>query len=145
MFGFFKSYNAETRELSEYLQDNWKMKPTYADAFLDTYKKEVGGSLVLCRKRLAAAQNSSDPDQSHAANTILGQEFPMALVTAAYGGYMSDLRKGKYAGTDVEKSIWAILSTRSDIVDQMDPAFGKHIVKSFEEKFPGLFDEVFES
>ncbi len=144
MFGLFRSYNAENRELSEFLLENWKMKPTYADAFLNTYHKEVGGSLVLCRKRLSTAQKSADPGQSHAANTILGQEFPMALVTAAYGGYMNDLRQGKYEGTVVEKSIWAILSTRSDIVDQMDPSLGKHIARSFEEKFPGLFDEVFE-
>ena len=145
MFGFFKSYEAEIRELSEYLTDDWHMKSIYANAFLDSYKKEVGGSLALCRKRLSAAQNSSDPGQSLAGLSMLGQEFPMALVNAAYSGYMSDLRRGRYVGTVVEKSIWAILSNRSDIVDQMDPAFGRYIDKTFEEKFPGLFDEVFES
>ena len=145
MFGFLKSYNAEKRELSTYLSQKWKMNPAYANAFLDTYKKEAGSSLVLCKKRMSAARKSLDPDQSLAAKAIIGQEYAMALVTAAYSGFKKDLQKGEYVGTEIEKSIWAILSSRSDIVDQMDPAFGKYIAENFEEKFPGLFDEVFDS
>ena len=121
------------------------MKPAYVNTFLDIYKKEVGSSLVLCKKRMSAARKSLDPDQSLAAKAIIGQEYAMALVTAAYSGFKKDLQKGKYVGTEVEKSIWAILSSRSDIVDQMDPAFGKYIAENFEEKFPKLFDEVFDS
>ena len=144
MFDFLRSYKAEIRELSTYLTVKWKMKPAYVNAFLDTYKKEVGSALVLCKKRMSAAHKSKDPDQSLAAKSILGQEYAMALVTAAYSGFRKDLKKGKHVGTEVERSIWAILSSRSDIVNQMDPAFGKYIADNFEEKFPGLFAEVFE-
>ena len=36
---------------------------------------------------------------------------------------MTDLRRGRYVGTDIEKAIWAILSNRSDLVGEIDRMF----------------------
>ena len=55
---------------------------------------------------------------------------------------MTDLRRGKHVGTTVEKAIWAILA-RSDLVEDLDRLFSEYIDDTHEEKFPGLFDEVF--
>ena len=67
----------------------------------------------------------------------------LALVGQAYSAYMADLRRGKHIGTDIEKAIWAILANRSDLVADGDRLFSEYIDDAHEERFPGLFDEVF--
>jgi hypothetical protein len=57
---------------------------------------------------------------------------------------MGDLRRGKHVGTNIELTIWAILSNRSDLIEDFDKSFSKYIYENHEERFPSLFDDVFE-
>lgn len=143
MFGFGKSYDEEYLEMYEFLTQDWEMKPEYAKPFLTEYKKKIGKILVEGKKRLQMMENSSDPETRLMSYANLGQAPVFALVAQAYNAYMGDLRRGKHVGTPIEKTIWAILSNRSDLVDDIDKAFGKWIYEKHEEKFPGLFEEVF--
>lgn len=70
-------------------------------------------------------------------------DLNFALVGQAYTAYMRDLRRGKHVGTAVEKTIWAILANRGDLVADLDRLFSEYIDDTQEELFPELFDEVF--
>lgn len=144
MLGFGKSYDDEYLELYEYLTQRWKMKPEYAKPFLNTYKKSIGKIFSQEKKRMEILENSSDPEMRLMRHANLGQEYDFALVGQAYHAYMDDLRRGRHVGTPVEKTIWAILSNRSDLIETLDRAFATWIGEKHEEKFPGLFDEVFQ-
>ena len=143
MLGFFKSYDEEYLELYEYLTQEWAMKAEYAKPFLNTYKKDIGKKLFEGKKRMAILENSSDPEARLISIANSGQEYDFALVGQAYQAYMVDLRRGHHVGTPIEKTIWAILANRSDLVDTVDRALGKWIFEKYNEKFPGLFKEVF--
>ncbi len=144
MFGCFgKSYDDEYLELYEYLTQQWQMKPEYAKSFLNAYKKSIGKLFSSGKERMEMLESSSDPEMRLLRYANLGQEYDYALVGQAYQAYMGDLRRGKHVDTPVEKTIWAILANRSDLVEALDRAFARWIDEKQEEKFPGLFEEVF--
>lgn len=143
MFGLSRSYDDEYLELYEYLTQEWKMKPEYAKAFLNTYKKSIGKIFSQGKQRLSQLENSSDPEARLLRVANLGEECPFALVGQAYQAYMGDLRRGEHVGTPVELAIWAILVNRSDLLEPLDRAFADYISEKAEEKFPELFDKVF--
>jgi len=144
MFGFGKSYDDEYLELNEYLTQQWGMNPEFAKPFLDSYKKNIGKKLSEGRKRMEMLENSPDPGVRLMRYANVGHEYDFALVGQAYQAYLVDLRHGRHVGTPVEKTIWAILAKRSDLVETHDRAFAKWIENKHEEKFPGLFEEVFQ-
>ena len=143
--GLFSSYDSEFRELLEYLTDNWQMKSRFAEAFLNTYKKSIGKIFAKGKKDMARVADHPDPSVRLAMFASIGQEHSYALVGQAYQAYMTDLRRGRYVGTDIEKAIWAILSNRSDLVGEIDRMFENYIDKNYDNKFPNLYDEVFEN
>lgn len=144
MISLFKSYDEEYLELYEYLTQDWRMKPGYAKAFLTEYKKSIGKILAEGKKRMAACKESGDSEELLLAMANIGQEYPFALVAQAYYAYMGDLRRGKHVGTAIEKTIWAILYNRSDLLSEIDKPMEKWIDDQSDEKFPGLFGEVFQ-
>ena len=141
MFGFGKKPDHFT-SLLEYLVDDWQMKTRYASAFLSAYRSDISALHDSGLKRLEASFDLSKPE-----NRLLAYQMPdlraFAIVGQAYKAYLNDLRRGKYVGTEVEISIWAILSNRSDLVADVDKAFAKYIEDNYEKKFPSLFEEVF--
>ena len=142
--GLFSSYDSEYQELYEHLVEEWDMKPAYAKPFLDAYKKSVGKKLANGRKQMEKHMGGNDPTLSLAAYANLGQELDFSLVAQAYEAYMTDLRRGRHVGTVVEKTIWAILFNRSDLIETIDRPFQKFIDEKCQQKFPGLLDEAFE-
>jgi len=143
MFGPLKSYDGEYSELYEYLTEDWRMKPQFAKAFLDTYKRSIGKILANGKKRMSKLENSANPETALAAFASLGQENALALVGQAYQAYMTDLRTGVHVGTPVETAIWAILVNRSDLLEAIDRSFAQYIRSKHEEEFPRLFQQVF--
>lgn len=139
---WFKSYDEEYEELFSHLTRRWEMKPHYARAFLNAYKKSIGKIFFNGKKRLSQLHENSDPAVRLFAYTHM-DSHDLALVGQAYSAYMADLRRGKHIGTDVEKVIWAILANRSDLVADGDRLFSEYIGDTHEERFPGLLDEVF--
>ena len=139
---WFESYDGEYGELFSYLTENWGMKPHYARAFLGAYKKSIGKMLPKGKRRSAQLRESSYPGVRLFAFAYMDDQS-FALVRQAYKAYKADLRRGKHVGTAVEKAIWAILANRSDLVADLDALFSKYICETHEERFPGLFDEVF--
>jgi len=145
MFGLlFKSYDDEFIELYEYLTQEWNMKPEYAKPFLSAYKKNLGKILSEGKQRFLMLKNSSDPGTRLLLIGSGTDEYSLALVSQAYQAYMSDLRRGKHIGTQVEMAIWAILSNQLELAKSIDRALGNFIAAKQEEKFPGLLEEVFQ-
>ena len=139
---WFKSYDAEYRELLSFLVDNWEMKKPYAQAFLDTYKRKIGRMVVAGRKK--AEQLQSTDSGLEGIMIALDLEDPnTVLVCQTYLAYMKDLRRGKFVGSIIEKAIWAILANRSDLLENLDAFFAEYISDEHEKKFPRLFEEVF--
>ena len=139
---WFRSYDAEYRELLSLLVDNWEMKKPYAQAFLDTYKKNIGRMFASGKKK---AEQLRVKD-SGLEGTVLALDFEdpnIIVVCQAYLAYMNDLRRGKFVGSIVEKAIWAILANRSDLLENIDKLFSEYIFEEHGEKFPRLFEEVF--
>ena len=139
---WFKSYDDEYRELLSLLVDNWEMKEHYAQAFMDTYKRNIG-RMVASGEEMAKQLRSQD---SGLQQTILALDFEdpnLVVVCQAYLAYMNDLRKGKFVGSMVEKAIWAILANRSDLLGHLDAYFAEYIFDEHEKKFPELLEEVF--
>ncbi len=139
---WFKSYDKEYEELFSRLTERWEMKPHYARAFLDAYKRSIGKVLSSGKKRMSKLHESTDPSVRLFA-FVNADSHDLALVGQAYTAYMTDLRRGKHVGTDVEKAIWAILANRSDLFSDADRLFSEYINETHEERFPRLFDEVF--
>ena len=144
MFGLSKTYDDEYLVLYEYLTQKWQMKPLYAKTFLTTYKKSVGKLFADSKKRMERLSSSSDAETRLAAVAYGGEEYDIALVRQAYKAYKSDLRHGKHVGTPIEKATWAILANRSDLIGTFDEAFGEWIDDNQDERFPELFEEVFQ-
>ena len=137
---WFNSYDEEYSELFSHLTKNWQMKPHYAKAFLDTYKKNIGKMFSKGQKRMSQLRDSSPLSYF-----ALGVDAPdLVLVGQAYQAYMVDLRRGRHIGTPVEMAIWAILANRSDVLDGLDRGFSSYIDETYEEMFPGLLEEVFD-
>lgn len=140
---WFKSYDEEHAELFSHLTENWEMKPLYARAFLNAYKKSIGKMFSEGKIRSSRLRQNPDPALSLFAMAYI-DDRDFALVGQAHRAYMTDLRRGKHVGTTVEKAIWAILANRSDLVEDLDRLFSEYIDDTHEKKFPGLFDEVFQ-
>ena len=139
---WLKTYDEEYRELHSHLTEEWEMKPQYAQAFLDAYKKSIGKMLAKGKKRSSRVLESADP-AARLFHVAYVEDHNFALVAQAYRAYMSDLRRGRHVGTSVEKTIWAILVNRSDLLEALDRPFSMYISESHEEMFPALFGEVF--
>ena len=145
MFGFGSKADSQYayNELLRFLTEEWEMKERYARAFLDTYRSSIAKIHKESILRYASLANSSNPEEYLTSVANEGMQHTMPLVSQAYQAYMTELRRGKHVGTDVELAIWGILANRSDIIDHFDPAFGKWIFEQYNVKFPNLFDDVF--
>lgn len=143
MFGFFKTYNNEADELYDHLINHWDMRPEYARAFLDAYRKSLGRLLAKGRERMSMLENSDSPDMRMTRNLSRGEDEEFALVGRAYQAYMEDLRRGRHVGTKIEMAIWAVLVNRTDLVEHLDGGFARYIDSRWEEEFPSLLEEVF--
>ena len=153
MFGLFGSKEATQKaydELLNFLTEEWRMKDRYARAFLDEYRSDIAKlhkqitsrADELLQRGDAAARRLMSIEIISAGG--LGQVLSVILVTQAYRAYMSDLRRGKHVRTNIELAIWAILSNRSDLVQDFDKFFGQYVQEKYEELFPTLFDDVFD-
>ena len=153
MFGLFGSKEVTQRaydELLKFLTAKWLMKDHYARAFLDEYR----GSIAKLHKQMISRVDQVLRHGDDAARHMMSLEITAAggmdhllsiiLVTQAYRAYMSDLRRGKHVGTNIELAIWAILSNGSDLVQSFDKFFGRYIQEKYQELFPSLFDDVFD-
>lgn len=144
MFGFGKTYDEEYLNLYEHLTKQWKMKSQYAKSFLNAYKKSIGKMFLEGKKRIQMLENGGYPEVKLMKRSNPGFEFDLVLIEQAYVAYMKDLRSGKHVGTSVEKSIWAILSNRPDLIENFDKNFSKWIYDNQEKEFPGLFEKVYD-
>ncbi len=61
---WFKSYDKEYRELLSHLTGKPGMKPLYARAFLDAYKRSIGNMLSKGKRRSSQLLESPDPEES---------------------------------------------------------------------------------
>lgn len=137
MFGF-GSKPDYFNELMEYLVEDWRMRSRYASAFLSAYRKDVSATLEEGLKRTKALNIPS------VALLAMGDDpRAMAIVAQAYKAYLSDLRRGKHGGTEVEMAIWGILANRSDLVASVDRGFAAFIDENWEKQHPTLFETVF--
>ncbi|SRR6266699_443985 len=149
MFGLFGSKEGTQPaydELLNYLTDDWHMKERYARAFLDEYRHSIAKLHKQTTSRFEQVQGGDNPELRLMTIAMGGRDhvLSLTLVAQAYHGYMNDLRRGKHVGTNVELVIWAILANRSDLVEDFDKGFSKYIYEKHEERFPSLFDDVFE-
>ena len=69
--------------------------------------------------------------------------YTFALVGQAYTAYLQDLRRGRHAGTDVERAIWALLVNHSELLAQSDKGVATYIGQHQEKQFPRLLEEVY--
>lgn len=145
MFGFGKSYDDEGLELYEHLVQDWNMRPEYAKAFIVPYKKRAGKILAALNNKFDLMRSSSDPSTRLEAVASDDLRLDSPLVFCAYEAYMRDLRKGNHVGESVEEVIWAILLKRIDILEQHDKAFSIFISEKHEDRFPHLFEKVFDT
>ena len=149
MFGLFgskESTQAVYDELLNFMTDDWHMKERYTRAFLDEYRSSIAKLHKQFIERFEIAQRSDNAVLRLGTIAAGGRDYVLSLmlVTQAYQAYMSDLRRGKHVGTNVEFAIWAILANRSDLVRDFDKVFGQYVQEKYEELFPTLFDDVFE-
>lgn len=125
------------------MTEEWHFKSRYAQAFLTAYRTDISALHEEGLARLDASVDLSKPE-----NRLLAYLIPdlraFGLVGQAYKGYLSDLRQGKYVGTDVEIAIWAILWNRTDLLASVDRPLAQYIEKDPEKKFVQLFDVAFE-
>lgn len=128
--------------LDEFLRDEWTMRDRFRKAFISAYMVPLAKAGVRVQKALQRMR--ATPGGALEAIAGEAEAYAGVLVAAAYQGYMGDLRRGRHVGTDVELAIWAILSNRSDILEEHDPAFARYIDAKADEKFPQLFEFVFE-
>jgi len=133
-------YNA----LQKYLREEWRMKPLYITALLDAYR------LDICEKHRAAVIRQQQSESSASAvdrlqaNAYDSTYVDTALVAQAHQGFLRDLRRGVHVDTDVELAIWAILISRSDILEHFDRGLVNFTYDKYEERFPLLFERVFD-
>ena len=98
---WLKSYDKEYRELLSHLTGKPGMKPLYARAFLDAYKRSIGNMLSKGKRRSSQLLESPDPEVRLFAMAYM-DDHNFALTGQAYNAYMNDLRRGKHVGTAVE-------------------------------------------
>src|SRR5437660_11371315 len=122
MFGLFGSKESTQTaydELLNFLTDNWHMKEPYTRAFLDEYRSNIAKLHKQLTGRFDLAQRSDNAELRLGTIAAGGRDYvlDLMLVTQAYQAYMGDLRRGKHVGTSIELAIWAILSNRSDLIE----------------------------
>ncbi len=149
MFGLFGSKQDEQTaydELFAFLTDDWRMKEQYARAFLDAFRRDIAKIHKDILKKYETMERSDNPELRLAVVSMGGKRDALShvLIAQAYNAYKLGLRRGQYVGTDVELAIWAVLSNRSDLLDPIDKAFANYIRNKYEEKFPRLYNKVFE-
>ena len=140
---WFKSYDSEYQQLLHVLVDDWHMKEDFARSFLDAYRRKIGRMVASGRKRATEVRAA----HSGLEGTMLALDFEdpnLVITTQAYFAYMNDLRRGRFVGSTVEKTVWAILAhPGNSLVEILDALFAEHIDDEHEKRFPGLFREVF--
>lgn len=121
------------------------MKERYARAFLDAYRRKMSKIHKDILKKYQDMEKSGNPELRLAVMAMGGKRDALAhvLIAQAYNAYKLDLRSGKHVGTDVELAVWGMLSNRSDLLDPIDKSLAKFIREKYEEKFPRLYDELF--
>ena len=139
--GWFDSYEKEYHGLLDHLTSDWQMRPRFAVAFLNAYRRKIGKSLRRGQAEASKLLNSGQSLSGLMALELSDLDYP--LVATAYEGYLVDLRRGKHIRTDVELAIWAILSNRMDILKEVDKGFHDYLERSTEKKFPRLDQDVF--
>jgi hypothetical protein len=140
MFGFGKAPD-HFPELLEHLVENWDMRARYASAFLSEYRSSISKIHEQGLKNLERLRTDGSAEQKLIAISTEPKDY--ALVGQAYQAYLTDLRRGKNVNTDIELAIWAILANRVDLLESIDRGLAGFIEAKQEEKFPGLFDQVF--
>jgi hypothetical protein len=140
MFGFGKAPD-HFAELLEYLLENWDMRARYASAFLTAYRAPISKLHEQGLKNLDRVATHGTAEQRLIAMGSEPRDY--ALVGQAYQGYLTDLRRGRYVGTDVELAIWAILVNRIDLLKAIDKGLVGFVESKHEERFPQLFETVF--
>lgn len=138
MFGLGRKPD-HTGTLMEFFIDEWHMKPRYAGAFMSIYGGGASASLEQGMERTKAILTSMDPaDRLRAIASGDDDPRQFAIAAEAYKAYLTDLRRGKHVGTDVEVAVWAILWNVSHIVETIDRGLATYIVNAQPEKFPDL-------
>ena len=140
--GWFYSFDDEYNELLAHLTESWQIKPLYAVAFLNAYKKSIGKILQKGKRRSSQLRNSSDPEMRLLAVAFI-DDHDFAIVCQAHRAYMTGLKRGRHIGTPVEQAIWAILADHRGVLDFLDGGLADYIDDTWEEKFPALFEEVY--
>jgi hypothetical protein len=140
MFGFGKKPDHFT-ELMEHLVDRAGMRTRFASAFLSAYKDDVSKRFEDGTKRAQQTFATLSRDQQLLFNP--SDIYDFTIVAQAYIGYLQDLRRGYHVGTDVERAIWALLVSHSDLLEQTDKALATWIEEQHEKKFPNLLEEVY--
>jgi hypothetical protein len=139
MFGF--SYRPDHfTELSVHLVEKWHMRARYASAFVSAYRRDIS-ALHECGPGSFSGREMTVSSVLSVGGDLHPCDF--SLVKQAYKAYMTDLRQGRYLGTDVELAVWAILAKRSDLVRSIDSAIGKFIEGNWELLFPDHFEIAF--
>lgn len=140
MFGFGKAPD-HFSDLLEHLVEDWCMRTRYASAFLSEYRTPISKIHEHGLKNLDRVRTHGDAEQKLIALSTEPKDY--ALVGQAYQAYLTDLRRGKHVGTDIELVIWAILAHRIDLLESIDRGLARFIESKQEERFPDLFAEVF--
>lgn len=140
MFGFGKAPD-HFAELLAYLVEDWDMRARYASAFLTAYRAPISKLHEQGLKNLDHVATHGNAEQRLIAMGSEPRDY--ALVAQAYQSYLGDLRRGRHVGTDVELVIWAILVNRVDLFETIDRGLAGFIESKHEERFPNLFETVF--
>lgn len=140
---WFRTYDAEYQELLDVLVNGWHMKESFARSFLNAYRRKIGKMVASGRKKAAEVRTANLGLEG----TMLAldlEDSNLVITTQSYFAYMTDLRKGRFVGSDVEKAIWAILAHPDNaLVEKLDAFFAEYIDDEHEKQFPNLFRDVF--
>ncbi len=140
MFGFGKKPDHFV-DLMEHLVDRTGMKTRFASAFLSAYKDDFSKRFEEGTKRAEQILAAASIAQQIMFNPT--EVYDFAIVAQAYFGYLQDLRHGRYVGTEVELTIWALLINHSDLLKQTDKALATYMEREHEKLFPNLLETVY--
>jgi hypothetical protein len=147
MLGFHSKRDDQVyHEMMDLLIMEERIWARFAVPFLDAYRSAISRAMkdLEQREKTITSDAYTDPEARLAYfATFYGRLPELALVNVAYQAYMSDLKGGKYIGSPIEKMIWVIVSRWSDLTSTVNPDFAQYIERKMDERFPGLYDEVF--
>jgi hypothetical protein len=141
MFGFGKKPDHFV-DLLEHLVENWGMRSRFASSFLSEYRTSISKLHEEGTKRLDQLRQHGSAEQRLIA--IASEPKDYALVGQAYQAYLGDLRHGKHVDSDIELAIWGILVNRIDLLETIDRGLAGFIESTHSERFPDLFEKVFD-